>query len=203
MRGTLAARMALDVLHMPGRIHGLRAVPLPDDVDMLLRIVGGDAAATAAIAGEIQRAPDEVVEAAEFYIEQVMLLDADHYRALGASPQSSTAELRRHMALLMGWLHPDHNPRPQRAALARRVILAWNTLKTPGQRAAYDGIRQSEPAQRPLLSRAKRKRAISSGAGRHLRSSSLWDRLFDPHASEAPHLLRRALALLARGPRRS
>ena len=55
------------------------------------------------------RSEHSLREAAAFYIEQILLHpDADHYRVLGAQPDASTAELRRNMALLIRWLHPDH-----------------------------------------------------------------------------------------------
>ncbi|HET7447654.1 MAG TPA: hypothetical protein VFJ49_07050, partial [Methyloceanibacter sp.] len=79
----------------------------------------------------------EVERAARFFIEQVLFHpQADSYRVLGARPQASTGELRRNMALLLRWVHPDHD-QGERSIFARRVMRAWNDLKTDEQRAAY------------------------------------------------------------------
>ena len=79
----------------------------------------------------------EVERAARFFIEQVLFHpQADSYRALGARPQASTGELRRNMALLLRWVHPGHD-QGERSIFARRVMRAWNDLKTDEQRAAY------------------------------------------------------------------
>ena len=54
-----------------------------------------------------------VREASAFFIEQILLgPDADSYRVLGADRNAAAAELRRNMALLLRWLHPDMTPRP-------------------------------------------------------------------------------------------
>ena len=55
------------------------------------------------------------------------------------------------MALLMRWLHPDVAREGERAVFAQRIAAAWNTLKTPERRAAYDQERQTAavPADGP------------------------------------------------------
>jgi hypothetical protein len=78
-------------------------------------------------------------EAAAFFIEQVLLHpEADSYRVLGAGGKASNEELRRNMALLLRWLHPDRSSEGMRTVFASRVTNAWNNLKTPERRAAYD-----------------------------------------------------------------
>ena len=62
----------------------------------------------------------------------------DSYRVLGAARGAGAAELRSNMALLMRWLHPDVNANGARLMLAARVTRAWETVKTPDRRAAYD-----------------------------------------------------------------
>ncbi len=42
------------------------------------------------------------------------------------------------MILLLKWLHPDSGVDQARSVFASRVIRAWEDLKTPGRRAAYD-----------------------------------------------------------------
>jgi hypothetical protein len=46
------------------------------------------------------------------------------------------------MAILLRWLHPDRDRYAERDAFAVRVTRAWNNLKTPEQRAAYDLLRR-------------------------------------------------------------
>ena len=64
--------------------------------------------------------------------------DADHYRVLGARPEASTSELRRNMALLIRWLHPDQQNGGDRSVFTTRITRAWNELKTEDRRTAYD-----------------------------------------------------------------
>src|SRR4029079_13128465 len=88
-------------------------------------------------------------EAAGFYIEQILLHpDADHYRVLGVHPGAANTELRRNMALLIRWLHPDQNNGAERSVFVARVTRAWNELKNEDRRAAYDLDRRRENAKR-------------------------------------------------------
>jgi curved DNA-binding protein CbpA len=110
----------------------------------LLRIVAGDTEVEQAAATLVDRPPQVVRQAAGFFIEQILFApDADSYRVLGASPQASSAELRRNMGFLLRWLHPDLDPRGERSIFIGRVTAAWNDLKTPERRAAYDQARRS------------------------------------------------------------
>src|SRR5262249_11090725 len=93
-------------------------------------------------------------------IEQVLLnRQNDNYRVLGSSPDASAAELRRHMALLLKWLHPDlfqssgDDKGFNRSAYVNLVTKAWESLKTAGRRASYDASlsrreRDRKPGQR-------------------------------------------------------
>ena len=134
-----ALRVALELLHMPSRVRSLRAHPLPADVLSLLKIAAGDETAVNDAAQLFDRSHDVVRNAAAFFIEQILFFpEADSYRVLGAARGASPAELRRNMALLMRWLHPDVDANGARLMLAARVTKAWETLKTPDRRAAYD-----------------------------------------------------------------
>jgi curved DNA-binding protein CbpA len=112
---------------------------------LLLTVAAGDDPAREAAAVARLGRPLEVLrEAATFFIEQILFAPGgDSYRVLGASPAASTGELRHNMALLMRWLHPDVARAGERAVFAQRIAAAWNTLKTPERRAAYDRERQS------------------------------------------------------------
>ena len=145
-----ALRIAIELLHVPSRLRLVRSSPLPDDVYVLLRIAAGDAEAEAEAVAQTERSGEIVRAATVFFIEQVLLEPvADSYRALGANPLAPTTELRRNMALLLTWLHPDKNAQGSRAFLAERVTHAWNDLKTEERRAAYD---RNRPLKTPSKS---------------------------------------------------
>ncbi len=102
-------------------------------------IAAGDETALSEAKKATNRSEQSLREAAAFYIEQILLHpDADHYRVLGAQPDASIAELRRNMALLIRWLHPDHKNGSDRTVFVGRVTRAWNELKSETRRAAYD-----------------------------------------------------------------
>ena len=134
-----AVRAAIDLHNLPTRVASERGRPLPDDLQDILRIVAGDEDVIANAATETDRAPEEVVAASKFFVEQILMApDSDSYRILGAAPDADANELRQNMALLMRWLHPDTGSSNLRAVFASRVTEAWDTLKTPDRRTAYD-----------------------------------------------------------------
>jgi hypothetical protein len=140
----MALKIAIDLLHVPSQVRHYRSEPLPDGVLTLLRIVAGDTEAERAAAAATDRPPEVVRQAAAFFIEQILFAPgADSYQVLGASPQASSAELRRNIGLLLRWLHPDLDPRGERSVFIGRVTAAWNGLKTPERRAAYDKVRRN------------------------------------------------------------
>lgn len=150
-----AVKVALGLLHLPASLRLIRAEPLPSDVELLLRIVSGDEACERQAALLSDRPRAMIREAAIFYVEQVLLTPgSDNYRTLGAAPSASSQDLRRHMALLLTWLHPDRNPSGDRAVLAARVTEAWHHLRTPERRAAYDAILAAN-GNRTAVSRRK------------------------------------------------
>ncbi len=134
-----ALKLAIDLFQMPTRGSLLRDRPLPSGVEFLLQLAVGDQAATNQALELTGRSSKFVQEAAGFFIEQILLHPgAGSYRVLGAAPGASNEELRRNMALLLRWLHPDQSSEGMRTILASRVTNAWNSLKTPERRAAYD-----------------------------------------------------------------
>lgn len=161
MQTSEAVRVAVDILQAPSRVPFIRAGALPAGIVDVLNIAAGDAEAIVRAAGETGRTPECIVEAATFFIEQVMLLpEADSYRVLGATASAPTVELRRNMALLMRWLHPDSRLGHDRGVFASRVTLAWDDLKTDERRAAYDANLEAARSgdRAPGLSRGKRRR---------------------------------------------
>ena len=188
-----AVRDALDLMHVPSRVRLMRCAPLPDGVSFLLRIAAGDEDARSFASNVTGRSEQVIQSAASFFIEQALLFpEADSYRVLGATPQSSAHELRQNMAFLLRWLHPDVNSMDDRSVFATRVTRAWEDLKSPERRNVYDEARSSESSLknsslrkgRSLLrrgSRLRRKRLaghyeIDGGRPRSLRG--LLRRLF-------------------------
>lgn len=144
MEDIAAVRVALDLMHVPSRVRLARTNPLPDGMALLLRIAAGDGDAQMVAMEVTGRSADTIQRAAEFFIEQVMLFpEADSYRVLGASSSASFSELRRNMAHLVRWLHPDAQYVGDRSVFVSRVTLAWDNLKTPERRDAYDAALHS------------------------------------------------------------
>ena len=204
MRAQAAAiRIAFDLIHVPSRVRHMRAAPLPDGIGFLLRIAAGDETAKAEAMDLVGRQADEVYGAAAFFIEQVLLApDADSYRVLGASPEATSVELRRNMALLMRWLHPDRNAEGQHRLFAGRVTTAWNDLKTADRRSAYDQ-RLSE-GRTPVQRRKSRRRRSSEDLAKQRRRGGTDPQFTQPKAvgfyGGPAGLFRRTLWRLFGGP---
>lgn len=144
MREGTALESALGLLHLPSRVRTLRARELPADLETLLRIVAGDDSALSQAMKTSELSESVVQSAASFYIEQILLHpEADSYRVLGAAPDATIDELRRNMALLLRWLHPDREANSARALFANRVTQAWNDVKTVERRVVYDATRSN------------------------------------------------------------
>jgi hypothetical protein len=146
-----ALKLALELLYVPWRVRLVREQPLPEGVPLLLRVAAGDGESEAAAVKAAGRPREVVRQAATFFIEQILLSpDADSYRVLGAGPTATSGELRVNMALLMKWLHPDAAGGGEQAVFAARLAAAWNDLKTPERRAAYDSERQAARSNRRM-----------------------------------------------------
>jgi hypothetical protein len=185
-------RAAIELLHVPSRVRVARTEPLPAGVDLVLRIAAGEAEAERTAIASTGRPRALIRQAAIFFIEQVLLCpDSDSYRVLGADSHAGSGELRRNMALLVKWLHPDQNPRGQRSMFVSRVIRAWDDLKTPNRRASYDDARRIASAQKHVRKsrRASRSKRIRSLGQRRVSAIDVCD----PHS-----LLSRAWTFLLR-----
>jgi hypothetical protein len=142
MREATALELAIGLLQLPSRVRTLRDDKLPPDLEMLLRIVAGDDRALSQAMATSDLSKSVVQAAARFYIEQILLHPgADSYRALGAYPDAPTDQLRRNMALLLRWLHPDREVDSAGSVFANRVTQAWNNVKTDERRTLYDSTR--------------------------------------------------------------
>jgi hypothetical protein len=194
MDGIEAIRVAIDVLRAPSRLVHVRRDPLPNGVQDLLRIASGDAPLIQSAAMRTERSAATIREAAVFFIEQVLLEPpADSYRVLGARPDAPAADLRRNMALMMRWLHPDTSSGQHQTVFAERVTRAWEDVKTPDRRSAYDARlaaeqRKSPPAA-PFGDDAKPRKSASSRSRSSRRSLPAYAR----HLARDPNFHRRGL----------
>ena len=96
--------------------------------------------------------PKFIRAAAIFYIYQVLWTsDADHYRILGVNPDASPAQLTEHIRWLAKWLHPDADRPAVKRTAVTRVMSAWDAVKTPERRRAYEQQRTRRPdfSERP------------------------------------------------------
>jgi hypothetical protein len=172
MSDRMALKIAIDLMHVPSQVRLYRTGPLPEGVEMLLRIAAGDDEAENTASLLADRPRDIVRQAATFFIEQILFApNADSYRVLGASAPASAAELRRNVALLLRWLHPDLDLRGERAIFVGRVTTAWNDLKTPDRRAVYDDLLRVSNVASKSRSRSGRSRSGRHGAGKHFAQS--------------------------------
>lgn len=183
MHDASAVKAALQLLHMPANVRLVRDAALPDGLVAVLQIASGDGHAIAAAEQSTGRNADTLVEAARFYIEQVLWHpSADHFRVLGADAAASSAVLKRNMALLMTWLHPDTSVTsgPYAPHIAR-ITTAWNDLKTPERRQAYEArlaqqLAEAARQRRHFKARIKANRDRIQ-RGRRARSS-IWQRVW-------------------------
>jgi hypothetical protein len=190
MGDAMALRIAIDLMHVPSRVRIARSEPLPPGVETVLSIAAGDEAAQVAASASTGRSRDFIEKAAGFFIEQVLLCpDADSYRVLGAMSDATNAELRRNMALLMRWVHPDLDPQQRRSVFATRVTRAWNDLKTNARRAAYDQGQRAVPAKKRRRRSSRSARRSSVPAHRHAHHGPSLS-----YADERQGLLRRVVA---------
>lgn len=206
MPDRMALKVAVDLVHVPSQVRRLRSEPLPDGVLMLLRIAAGDEESEQAAVELTGRSSEVIRRAAMFFIEQILFApDTDSYRVLGSDPQASSAELRRNVALLLRWLHPDLDPRGDRSVFIGKVTAAWNNLKTPERRQAYDEQRLQSQSKSKGRSRHGKFRPGRHGANKPLANgNSPRVRFGNPRPGmrrvEKAGLLRRALAALFQRP---
>lgn len=132
-----ALHHALAVYDTPGLLRRVRRSQLPEGIDVLVELAAGAPEMSAELEERTGRTGQDLRRAAAFYIEQVMLApEADCWRILGANGPVDPASLRRRMALLLKWAHPDL-PSSQSAdrgfepgLFARRITAAWEDVKS-------------------------------------------------------------------------
>lgn len=169
-----AVMSAVDLLNMPSRVRSARLEALPDDVGLLLRLAAGDGDAGKLAAQLTERTVDFNRRAADFFVEQILLApESDSYRVLGGSQATPPEELRRNMALLVRWLHPDLESSGERSIFVNRVTAAWEDLKTPERRMAYDAARQEVANSKANLATKRNGRRLTRGPQQHDRIEHL------------------------------
>lgn len=163
MGRSAALSVALSLADRPMMVRYVRRSPLPDGIQLLLQVAADEMEAIRTARVMTGRSQAALQEAAGFFIEQVLFhRDANSYRILGASPSAPRGELRRNMALLVKWLHPDGQERRasrsdlDRSVFIHRVTQAWENLKTKERRAAYDRSLTERP-RKPLPWHASRR----------------------------------------------
>jgi len=85
----------------------------------------------------------------------------DLYRTLNVTPSASAEEIQRAYRSLARRHHPDLNPTPSSAILMATINAAYEVLKEPKKRAAYD-VRSQKKEPSPVDS------AVLSGARENL-----------------------------------
>lgn len=141
-----ALEWALALLRAPGERHVLRSRPLPMAVDVLLSVAAEtNLDALAPLAAEWGEPPERLQEAARFYAREILFHpQADAYRVLGLDASASAEAIKTHHRLLQRWLHPDRQHAADDSVFAARVNKAWDHLRSPERRAAYDLARASQ-----------------------------------------------------------
>jgi hypothetical protein len=127
---------------------------LPRGVTLLLEVAAGEPEALEEAMALTGRPQELLIGAASFFMEQVLLTrKSDSYRIFGCTAHAAPGELRRHMALILRWLHPDRVQAGgevqalDKSALAALVTGAWENIKNGERRAAYDAA-QKDAAQK-------------------------------------------------------
>lgn len=139
MYGDDALGVALALYRQPSLAAEWRERPLPDGVELLLRLACREQAALELARQRSGLAENDCVEAATFGLQQLLFTaHADAYRVLGGASSSSQGQLRQHYRWLIKWLHPDRHDDGWESVYADRVNLAWQALKTPDRRARYE-----------------------------------------------------------------
>jgi hypothetical protein len=198
--GADALAVALAMFERPHSVRLAQHARLPAGVTLLLEIAAGERQAVSLARRLTGRSDGTLRKAAAFFIEQVLLQPgADSYRVLGCDRVAATGDLRRNMALIMRWLHPDvaadgcSGSQMSRSVFANRVTQAWESIKTEERRSAYDGAlaakereasRNAVPLPAPggdLQGRRVHAGRQHRRAGRlviqRVRSESFWSRL--------------------------
>ena len=145
--GQDALEQALALQRAPFLRQALSARPLPKDVADLVQIASGSPSLLAEAVRRSGEGEQKVLEAARFYLQEVLFFPAaDAYRVLGVARDAPAEQIKTHYRLLQRWLHPDREDGDRTSVHAVRVNQAWNELRSPERRSDYDA---RQPAAAP------------------------------------------------------
>lgn len=134
-----ALNMAIALADRPILAGVMRRQPLPPDILTLIKVASGCRETWRVAANVSKRNPKFLRTAAILYLQTVMFApEADAYRVLGVPSDASQEQLREHLRWLMKWLHPDRTKSDWESAFVRRVLEAWQEVKSADRRARYD-----------------------------------------------------------------
>jgi hypothetical protein len=151
--------VALDLARMPALARSSVLPPLPPNIIELMRIAAASPEACQAAAARTGQPRHVLIEAARFYLQQVLFRpDADCYRILGIRPAAPRETARNHMRWLLEWLHPDRNNNAWDAVYAERVLKAWREVSAangsaakPSFELAHDSSNQKKKGRRQAI----------------------------------------------------
>ena len=141
MSGPRGIELALDLARMPALAQSIVNPPLPSDIFEVMRIAAGSPEVCQSAARATGQPAAVLIEAARFYLQQVLLRpDADPYRVLGLPPGASRELARHHLRCLLQWLHPDVN-KDLDSVYAERVLKAWREVSVSSDSARASNSR--------------------------------------------------------------
>ena len=162
--------LALDLARMPTLARSSGTPAIPPNIIELMRIAAASPEACQAAVAETGEPSGVVIEAARFYLQQVLFgPGGDCYRILGVEPTASRETARTHMRWLLEWLHPDRNNNSWDAVYAERVLKAWREVSAANGSAANGSAANGSAAtlNRPItrMSSNRRRRTSIQGGG--------------------------------------
>ena len=141
MSGPRGIDLALDLARMPALAHSIDKPPLPSDIFEVMQIATASPQVCQLAARATGQPAPVLVEAARFYLQQVLLRpDADPYRVLGLTPGASRELARCHLRCLLQWLHPDVN-KDLDSVYTERVLKAWREVSVNSDAARSSNSR--------------------------------------------------------------
>ena len=145
---TDALELAMALHQAPIQRFALRDRPLPENMGLALQIASATQPQLENAAALFSESEETVLEAVRFYLHQVLFEPGtDAYRVLGLSADADSKQIRQHYIFLQRWLHPDRRGEDWEAVFATKVNWAWQQLRNPKAREAYDGSHPREPLE--------------------------------------------------------
>lgn len=158
----------------------LRERPLPTGIELILRLAAASEPLVRDTAARMRESPARLVEAARFYVQQVLFEPGtDAYRILGVAADAPFERIRDHHHWLQRWVHPDRNDDGTSAPFAVRLNWAWQQLRNERARQAYDAgaeHRIPDAAARGTQSRAPVRNWTAVPVARTPRRRRWWQR---------------------------